>query len=253
MSQTSPQSSDPRSVVRYACVAAAITIVLLWTLYLVRAPLLLIYVSALFATGLAPLVRIIERQRVRAIGRRRVPRGAAILAIYATVLGGLAGLGAAVIPPLVQQSQQFWKALPDYMDQAQQRLTSWGLISPDASFKDLLQQAPAGGGDAVGVVMGALWGFVGGIFGIISILLLTFYMLVDVSAVGVDSDAIARELLTERHVATAPGTTFGAQGAGLLRISLAADQGHIEEGCRRIVAFVRERSVTSAAASAARY
>ena len=67
MSQTSPQSSDPRSVVRYACLAAAVTIVLLWTLYLVRAPLLLIYVSALFATGLAPLVRVIERQRVRAI------------------------------------------------------------------------------------------------------------------------------------------------------------------------------------------
>ncbi len=183
MSPTSPQSSDPRSVVRYACVAAAVTIVLLWTLDLVRAPLLLIYVSALFATGLAPLVRIIERQRLRAISRRRVPRAAAILAIYATVLGGLAGLGAAVIPPLVQQSQQFWKALPDYMDQAQQRLTSWGLISPDASFKDLLQQAPAGGGDAVGVVMGAIWGFVGGIFGIISILLLTFYMLVDADRV----------------------------------------------------------------------
>jgi predicted PurR-regulated permease PerM len=183
MSQTSPQSSDPRSVIRYACLAAAVTIVLLWTLYLVRAPLLLIYVSALFATGLAPLVRIIERQRVRAISRRRVPRAAAILAIYATVLGAIGGLGAAVIPPLVQQSQQFWKALPDYMDQAQQRLTSWGLLSPDASFKDLLQQAPAGGGDAVGVVLGALLGFVGGIFGVVSILLLTFYMLVDADRV----------------------------------------------------------------------
>jgi predicted PurR-regulated permease PerM len=179
MSQTSPQSSDPRSVVRYACLAAAVTIVLLWTLYLVRAPLLLIYVSALFATGLAPLVRIIERQRVRAISRRRVPRAAAILAIYATVLGAIGGIAAAVIPPLVQQSQQFWKALPDYMDQAQQRLASWGLISPDASFKDLLQQAPAGGGD----VLGALWGFVGGIFGVVSILLLTFYLLVDADRV----------------------------------------------------------------------
>ncbi len=158
---------------------AAIVVVLLWTLYLVRGPLLLINVSALFATGLAPLVRIIERQRLVSLSRRRVPRAAAILAIYATVLGSLAGLAAAVVPPLVQQSQQFWKALPVYMDSAQQKLASWGLISSDASFKDLLQQAPAGSGDAVNVVLSALFGFVGGIFGIISILLLTFYLLVD--------------------------------------------------------------------------
>ncbi len=32
--------SDPRSVIRYACVAVAVTAVLLWTLYLVRGPLL---------------------------------------------------------------------------------------------------------------------------------------------------------------------------------------------------------------------
>jgi predicted PurR-regulated permease PerM len=179
MSQTSPHNSDPRSVVRYACAATAVTIILLWALYIVRGPLLLIYVSALFATGLAPLVRVIERQRVVALSRKRLPRAAAILVIYGTVIGSLAGLGAAVIPPLVRQSQEFWKRLPDYMDQAQQRLSSWGLISPDASFKDLLQQAPAGGGDAVSVVIATLWGFVGGIFGVISILLLTFYMLVD--------------------------------------------------------------------------
>lgn len=179
MSPTSPPDSAPRSTIRYACVAAAVTIILLWTLYLVRTPLLLIYVSALFATGLAPLVRIIERQRVVAISRRRLPRAVAILVIYATVLGSVAGIAAAVVPPMVRQSQEFWKELPTYMDLAQQKLTSWGLISPDASFKDLLQQAPAGSGDAVNVVLATLWGFVGGIFGIISILLLTFYMLVD--------------------------------------------------------------------------
>ena len=179
MSLSSPPSSDPRSLIRYACISAAVTIVLMWTLYLVRGPLLLIYVSALFATGLAPLVQVIERQRIVAISRRRLPRAAAILVIYATVLGTLGGIGAAVIPPMVRQSQEFWKQLPDYMDMAQQRLASWGLISPDASFKDLLQQAPAGSGDAVSVLLSTLWGFVGGIFGVITILLLTFYLLVD--------------------------------------------------------------------------
>src|SRR6188472_999832 len=149
MSPTSPQSSDPRSLIRYACVALAVTITLLWALYLVRAPLLVIYVSALFSTGLAPLVAFIERQRIMTLSKRRLPRPLAILVIYATVIGLIVGIGAAVLPPMVAQSQQFWKELPIYMDQAQQRLSSWGLISPDASFKELQQHAPAGSGDAV--------------------------------------------------------------------------------------------------------
>lgn len=179
MSQISPQSSDPRSLIRYACVAVVVTAILVWALYLIRGPLLLVYVSALFATGLAPLVRIIERYRIAAISRRRIPRAGAILVIYGTVIGSLAGLIAAALPPIIHQSQEFWKKLPEYMDQAQMRLAGWGLIAADSSFKDLLQQAPSSGGDAVGVVLATVSGFVGGIFGVVTILLLTFYMLVD--------------------------------------------------------------------------
>jgi predicted PurR-regulated permease PerM len=179
MSPTSPQRSDPRSLIRYACIALAITIAALWALYLVRGTLLLIYISMLFATGMAPLVRWIERQRVRAISIRRVPRAAAILVIYATVIGLLVLIGAAVIPPMVVQAEEFWKNLPGYLDQAQRKIASWGLIAPDASYKDLLQQAPANGGNVVGVILATLGGFVGGIFGFVSILLLTFYFLVE--------------------------------------------------------------------------
>jgi predicted PurR-regulated permease PerM len=178
MSQSSPPSSDRRSDIRYACAASAVTIILLWALYLVRAPLLLLYVSALFATGLAPLVLVIER-RTKRLSRRRVPRPAAILAIYATVIGTLAGVAAAVIPPMVRQSREFWSHLPNYMDLLQQRLESWGLIAQGASFKDLLSKVPAESGDVVSVVLATVWGFVGGIFGLVSILLLTFYMLVE--------------------------------------------------------------------------
>ena len=125
----------------------------MWTLYLVRGPLLLLYVCVLFATGLAPLVRWIERRRFLAIGMRRLPRPAAILVIYATVIGTMAGIGWAVIPPMVRQSQQFVKELPELIDRGQQRLVSWGLISPDTSYKELLQQSPIGGGDAVTMLM----------------------------------------------------------------------------------------------------
>ncbi len=183
MSTTSPRPSDPRSLIRYGFVCLAITTIVLWTLYLVRGPLLTLYVSVLFATGLAPLVRWIERQRFIAVGKRRLPRAVAILVIYATVLGTVTGIGVAVIPSMVRQSRQFVRELPQLIDRGQQRLVSWGLISPDASYKELLQQSPIGGGDAVTMLMTTLWGFVGGLFGLITILLLTFYMLVESQAI----------------------------------------------------------------------
>lgn len=179
MSQTSPKSSDPRSLIRYGLIGFAIMLIALWTLYLVRGPILLLYVCALFAAGLTPIVRWISRQRFLTIGTRRMPKPLAVLIIYATVIGTLTGIGFAVIPQLVQQSQQFAKELPDLLDRGQQQLARWGVISPDTSFKDLLQQSPIGGGDAVGMVLGAVWGFVGGLFGMVTILLLTFYMLVE--------------------------------------------------------------------------
>jgi len=172
-------ATDPRAIVRYAVVLTAFAVVLMWGLYLVRSQLLLIYISALFATGLAPLVAMIERQSWLRIGRRRLPRPAAILLIYATVLGAVAGLAWATVPILVQQGQQFWKELPQRLDLLQAKLVEWGVMSPGASFKELLTQAPAGSGDAVTTVLVALWGFVGGILGLATFLLLTFYLLVD--------------------------------------------------------------------------
>jgi predicted PurR-regulated permease PerM len=183
MSTTSPEPFDRRSLIRYGFVCFAITMIALWTLYLVRGPLLTLYVCVLFATGLGPLVRWIERQRFIAIGKRRLPRPVAILLIYATVIGSIAGIGYAVIPSMVRQSQQFVKELPELIDRGQRRLVSWGVISPDSSYKELLQQSPIGGGDAVTMLMTTLWGFVGGLFGLVTILLLTFYMLVESQAI----------------------------------------------------------------------
>jgi predicted PurR-regulated permease PerM len=180
MSTTSLEPSDPRSLIRYGLVGFAITIIALWTLYLIRGPLLLFYVCVLFATGLSPLVRYIERRR--GDRRRRVPRPVAILMIYGAVLGTIAGIAAMIVRPLVEQSRQFWKELPNLLDQIQGRLLSWGVISPDTSLKELIQQAP-GSADAVTMLIGTLWGFVGGLFGLITVLLLTFYLLVESQAI----------------------------------------------------------------------
>ena len=173
-------SNDPRAIVRYALVSTALAIVLMWALYEIRSQLLVLYVSALFATGLAPLVRMIERRRLTPIGRRRLPRSAAILLIYATVLGLLAALAAAVVPPLVDQGRQLWTDLPARLDLLQQKLVEWGVMPAGTSLAELLKQAPVSGStDAVTTVLVTIWGFVGGMFGVVTILLLTFYLLVD--------------------------------------------------------------------------
>ena len=174
---SSQKPSDPRSLIRYGFVWFAIAVIALWALYLIRSQLLLIYVCVLFATGISPLVRWIERRRP--VGRRRLPRPLAILLIYGAVIGTIVGIGFAVIPSLARQSQQFVKELPDLIERGQQRLISWGVISAGTSYTDLLQKSPIAGGDAMTMVMSTVWGFVGGLFGMVTILLLTFYMLVE--------------------------------------------------------------------------
>jgi predicted PurR-regulated permease PerM len=193
MLPSSPPPSDRRNLIRHACICFAITIIALWTLYLIRGPLLLFYVCILVATGLSPLVRWIERRRP--VGRRRLPRPVAILLIYGAVLGTIAGIATMIVQPLIEQSRQFWKELPNLLDQIQGRLMSWGVISPGTSLKEVIQQAP-GTTDAVTMVIGTLWGFVGGLFGFITILLLTFYLLVESQGIF---DFLVRLLPHERR------------------------------------------------------
>jgi aspartate/methionine/tyrosine aminotransferase len=59
-----------------------------------------------------------------------------------------------------------------------------------------------------------------------------FYAMVDVSAHG-DSMAVAERLL-EHGVITVPGSAFGAEGEGYLRVSFCADLPVIAEGVRRM-------------------
>jgi aspartate/methionine/tyrosine aminotransferase len=61
-----------------------------------------------------------------------------------------------------------------------------------------------------------------------------FYAMIDISAAGQDSRTFARWLVTEKGVATAPGSTFGPSADGSVRISLAAAPAKLAEGVRRL-------------------
>ena len=61
------------------------------------------------------------------------------------------------------------------------------------------------------------------------------FVMVDVRKTGLSGEVFAMKLLTEENVVTMPGESFGAGGAGHLRVSLTVDEDQIKEACKRIV------------------
>jgi predicted PurR-regulated permease PerM len=157
-------------------------VILLAVLWEARDALLLVYVSALIAMGLSPLVRLIERPN-RQGTTRRVPRWLAILSIYGVLVAAVVFLGLLVIPPLVSQGAALWARLPAEFNRLQTFLISHKLMVHRVTLEEAVQNAPSGtGGNAVGTVLVAISSLIGGIFGLITILILTFYLLIEAGA-----------------------------------------------------------------------
>ncbi|MEW6750180.1 MAG: aminotransferase class I/II-fold pyridoxal phosphate-dependent enzyme [Candidatus Latescibacterota bacterium] len=69
-----------------------------------------------------------------------------------------------------------------------------------------------------------------------------FYLLIDISATGMDSRQFTFDLLRTQRVAVAPGSTFGKVSDRHVRISIASSEESIRTGVTRICRFIRERS-----------
>jgi len=171
---------SPRALILWTIAMTMLAIVLAWTLFVVRQVLLLVYVSALLAIGFSPLVRVIERQTLLPIGSR-IPRWLAILIVYVVILGALTAIGFVVLPPFVHQAREFVTHLPSLAERAQRYLIQHDLLTERKTVGEMVQQSPAGS-DMVGAVLLTFWGFIGGLFGLVTILMLTFYLLVDSAA-----------------------------------------------------------------------
>jgi predicted PurR-regulated permease PerM len=157
----------------------AFSVVLLYALYIARGALLILYVSVLFAIGFSPLVNAIEHRREGRRLTRRVPRWLAILLIYAVIVGALTLVGLMVIPPLVTQAQDLWGRLPTLLDSGQTLLMRYGLLDHKVTLEEAISRAPSSPGDAVGTVAMAATRVVSTIFALVTVLILTFYLLVE--------------------------------------------------------------------------
>jgi predicted PurR-regulated permease PerM len=170
----SRSTREAKALILWTIAAAIAAIVIVICAYLVRGALLLIYVSCLLAIGFSPIVRFIERRK-----ERRFPRWLAILVLYLAIIAALTLVSVLVFPPLVRQAQSLWAQLPDMFDRAQQFLIDRRWMQTKITLREAFERAPGTGSDAAARVFSAIANVVGGVFGLFTILILTFYILID--------------------------------------------------------------------------
>ena len=225
-----------RRMVRTVAVVAT-SIILLAALWAARDALMVIYVSALIAMGFSPLVHLIERPRTRQ-RRHGVPRVLAILSIYLAIIGVIVLVGLVVVPALIEQAATLWDRLPQHFNEFQRVLIRYKLMSRPVTLQEAVQNAPAGsGGNAVSTVFTALSSVVGGILGLITIVILSFYFLIEaetlmqyatrfvpkrqraqvIAAAGESVAKVSAWLRAQLVLAGVMGT-FAAIGLGLLKV-----------------------------------
>jgi predicted PurR-regulated permease PerM len=171
----------------------AILVAILWA---AREALLLVYISALIAMGFSPIVGVLERVR-------GVPRWLAILVIYLAIVAVLVLVGLLIIPPLVAQAATLWAKIPTYFNEFQTYLIRHKLMVHRVTLEEAVQSAPTGtGGNAVGSMLVAISSLIGGVFGFITVLILSFYLLIEAQSMF---DALIRFVPAGRRadVATA--------------------------------------------------
>ena len=157
-------------------VTTALVIAALAALYIARNALLTIYIAGLLAIGLGPVVNSIEQTLSR--GRQRLPRWLAILIIYLTIVGVVTAAGLLVIPPLIDQAQDLWTRMPELLARAQSFLVRRGLLNHRMTLAEMVKSAP-GPGDAVSTVAMAVGTVLGGVLTFVTIVILTFYFLLE--------------------------------------------------------------------------
>ena len=117
MIDTNSQSRNLRSDIVFVFVLGLAC----YIAWLIRDVLVLLYVSALFAVILAPVVQAVSKLHV---GRWRPFKGVAVLVLPLAVVGVLMAFGFFALPPVVHDLQEFSKELPSRTPVLLERLRS---------------------------------------------------------------------------------------------------------------------------------
>lgn len=150
----------------------------LWLLVRLHSIVVLLLISIVFATGLAPGVVWLERKKIR---RRNIPRALAILLVF--VLAAIIALGALtlIVVPVVREAIQFAENAPQYLTAVQDWLgdlhARYAWIPDYAGLVDRAQRQLGSVGNYLLASAPAAFGFFGSVLSVVTVIVLTFYLL----------------------------------------------------------------------------
>ncbi|HYZ29695.1 MAG TPA: AI-2E family transporter, partial [Thermoleophilaceae bacterium] len=162
-----------RTVVRVILVAAAV-IGALYFLWLIRSILGMLFIAVFLAIALGPAVEFFVRHKVK--------RGLAILLTYLLLLASVFGLGLLVVPPIVNGVNDFVNNVPTYVrdlrnSKAFREYDNKYKITP--KLEEQAKKLPSHLTDAVSGLRSVTVGVFGTIVQLVTILVMTFFLLLD--------------------------------------------------------------------------
>lgn len=162
-----------RSVVRIVLTVTA-TVGFIYLLYLARSTLLLVFIAIFLAVALGPAVGFFRKLRV--------PRGLSILIVYVLITASIFGVGLLIVPPIVNQVDQLSKDIPGYLSDLRDNKQFRKYDDKYHISKKLNEQAkklPSHLGDAAGALQSITVGVFGAIVQLVTVLTMTFFLLLD--------------------------------------------------------------------------
>jgi predicted PurR-regulated permease PerM len=167
-------SGNPRTLRRDIVFAFALALAC-YLAWLIRDVLVLLYVSALFAVVLAPLVRTISGLR---IGRRQPFKSSAIFLLLVVAAGALVAFGFLAIPPVLRDLEEFSGEMPMRLPGLLEKLKSFPLTQQldtadlNSRLQDFVSQAAP-------YVLFSLRDWAGKFFDVIMGFILTIYFILE--------------------------------------------------------------------------
>jgi predicted PurR-regulated permease PerM len=165
----------PRTVLLVLGITALVGIVL-WLGYLAWHVLTWILIAILLAAALNPAVEAFERRGMR--------RGLAATLVFFIALLVLTGIGFLVIPPLVAQVSDFVNAVPDFIDDLTAGRGPLGFLQDEYQIVDRIREAieEQGAAGVLGLsqpVLDVVRSVVTAVVGLITVIFLTYFMLLE--------------------------------------------------------------------------